>query len=186
MRWLKYLWANEDGFFGIGMGPSAQENQQYGLMSNAGNFGTGQGEGDILKSQNFWSSILSGDQSKISQVLGAPISGINKQGQQQKKTLAEFGNRGGGTNATAGNIDTNSLTAIRDMVSNLTSGAASSLGSLGSSLFGTGVSADATAFGEANTIHDQHAAKMNDIFKSAISVAAAPFTGGASLTGLAS
>ena len=85
--------------FGIGFGPSSQEKNQYGETGALANFATGEGEKDILASDNFWQAILSGDPSKISQVLGPQISGINKRAQQQKKTAGEFGNRGGGTNA---------------------------------------------------------------------------------------
>jgi hypothetical protein len=173
VKLLRYLWENEDGFFGIGMGPSSQEKTQYGDVAGAANFGTSQGEGDILQAQNFWSSILSGDMSKISSVLGPQISAINKQGQQQKKTMFEFGNRGGGTNSAAQSIDDNSLSSIRSMIASLTGGAADKIGSLGTSLFNTGTSADATAFGEANVLHNQNEAKWNDIFKSSAEVAGA-------------
>ena len=98
-RWLWYLWFNEDGFFGIGQGPSGAEKQQYGIMSNLENFGISRGEKDITQAQDFWSAILSGDPTQISKVLGPEISAVNKQTQEAKKTASEFGNRGGGTNA---------------------------------------------------------------------------------------
>jgi len=169
--WLRYLWENQDGFFGIGMGPSRQEQDQYGLLSGAGKFGIGTGESDVLKASNFWSAILSGDMSKISGVLGPELSAINKQGQERKKTMSEFGSRSGGVNATAGAIDTNVLSSIRGMISGLTGGAASSLGSMGTSLFGQGIGATGEAFGEAKTMHDQDQQKWADIFQSIASIA---------------
>lgn len=182
--WLRYLWENEDGFFGVGLGPSSQETGLESALAGAGSFATGEGEGDILASDNFWKAILSGDPGQISKVLGPQMSAINKQGQEAKKTGSEFGNRGGGTNAGMQMTDDKTRTSIDDMISKLTGSAASSLGSQGSGLLSTGVSANNAAFGAANTIHDQKEAKWNDIFKSSISVAAAPFTGGASLSGL--
>jgi hypothetical protein len=181
-QWLKHLWENEDGFFGIGMGPSSQEKQQFGDISSLANFSTAEGEGDINASDSFYKAILSGDPSKISRVLGPAISATNKQGQEQKKTLAEFGNRGGGTNAGAQQIDTNTRTSIDSLIAQLTGNAASALGASGSSLLSAGVSAHEGAFNEANTIHQQQSAQLNDLFKSIASVAAAPFTGGKSLT----
>lgn len=183
MKWILQLWLNlwMPSFFGIGMGPSGDEKSQYGAVAGIANFGTSEGEGDILKSDDFFKSILSGDPSKIAKVLGPQMSTINKQGQQEKKTLSEFGNRGGGTNARAQSIDDTTRTSVDSLISSLTGNAASALGASGSGLLAAGLNAHETAFSEANTIQQQHAAKMNDLFKSIASVAAAPFTGGASL-----
>lgn len=180
-----FLTAGTMLFFGIGMGPSSQETGLESALAGAGSFATGEGEGDILASDNFWKAILSGDPGQISKVLGPQMSAVNKQGQQAKKTANEFGNRGGGTNAGAQMTDDNTRTTIDSMISKLTGSAAGALGSHGSGLLSTGVSANNAAFSAANTIHDQHEAKWNDIIKSSIDVAAAPFTGGASLGGLA-
>ena len=183
--WLRYLWENEDGFFGFGMGPSSQETGLEASLAQAGNFGTSEGEGDILASDQFWKAILSGDPGQISKVLGPQMSAVNKQGQQAKKTASEFGNRGGGTNAGSQMTDDNTRTQIDSMISKLTGDAAGALGSGGRGLLNAGVSATGAAFDASNTIHQQKEAKWNDIFKSSIDVAAAPFTDGASLTGLA-
>src|ERR1700726_4264899 len=97
--WLRYLWENEDGFFGIGMGPSGAQKADAGALGAIGNFGTSEGEADIGASDKFWQAILSGDPGQIARVLGPEISAVNKQGQQAKKTASEFGTRSGGTNA---------------------------------------------------------------------------------------
>ncbi len=165
-KWLRYLWTNEDGFFGIGQGPSGAETSEFNSLAGVGNFDVTQGEEATATANNFWTSILSGDPTKISQVLGPQMSAINKQGQQNKKTLSEFGNRGGGTNAAAQNIDDTTRSSINDLISKLTGGAAGALGASGSSLLAAGASADEGAFSEANTIHQQREAKINDIFKS--------------------
>ena len=170
-RWLGYLWFNEDGFFGIGQGPSGAEKQQYGIMSNLENFGISRGEKDITQAQDFWSAILSGDPTQISKVLGPEISAVNKQTQEAKKTASEFGNRGGGTNAAMQTLDDKSVAAVRSMISNLTGSAAGALGSGGAGLLGMGESAGTAAFGEAQTMQQQQAAMWNDIFKSISKVA---------------
>lgn len=184
MKWLRYLWENEDGFFGIGQGPNKGETGEAGDTGALASFATSTGEGDIGAASGFWKSILSGDPSKIAQVLGPEISGINKQNQQQKKTAGEFGNRSGGTNAVMQASDEKTRGAYNAGVSSLMSGAAGSLGSLGSGLLNTGLSGHEAAFGDQKTIHDEMLAKYNDIFKSITSVAAAPFTGGLSLAGV--
>jgi hypothetical protein len=165
-EWLVYLWENENGFFGIGQGPSRQQQEQYGEMSNLEKFGISTGEKDISKASDFWSSILSGDPTQISKVLGPQISAINKQGQEQKKTASEFGNRGGGTNAFMQTADDRSLAAIRSMISNLTGAGASALGSLGGGLLSVGESAGTAAFSEASTIQQLNQQKWGDIFNS--------------------
>ncbi len=177
MKLLRYLWENEDGFFGIGMAPTSEEKGLLRNLTGTSNFATGEGEGDIKLADNFWKSILSGDPNKISQVLGPQTSSINKQAQQEKKTLSEFGNRGGGTNAAAQGINDSVRTSYQSLLSGLTSGAAGALGSSGSSLLSQGIGANEGAFQEADVIHGQHAAQLNDIFKS-ISEIAGAFAGG--------
>lgn len=178
-KWLRYLWENQDGFFGIGMGPSKQEQSEFGNMASLANFATSKGESDINSADSFWKSILSGDPNKISKVLGPQTSGINKRAQQQKKTASEFGNRSGGTNAFQQEAGEGVRSEYDTMVSGLTGQAASALGASGSSLLAAGASGHEAAFSEANTIQQQKAAKLNDIFKSITSIAAAFVPGGA-------
>jgi hypothetical protein len=168
-------------FFGIGTGPSSQEKSLEAALASAGNFGIGEGEKDILASDNFWKAILSGDPGQIAKVMGPEMSAANKKGQESKKTASEFGNRGGGTNAGAQMTDDKTRSTIDQMISQLTGSAASNLSSSGHGLLNAGIGANQAAFSAAQTIHDQNSAKWNDIFKSAATVAAAPFTGGASL-----
>lgn len=167
--------------FGIGMGPSGQENQQYNNLSGTSGWAANQGQQDISSSDAFMSAILSGDPTKIGQFLGPQERAIQGQAQQKKNTNAEFHNRSGGTNAQNQTIGDQSTQSINDMISQLTGQAVSGLSSSGHSLLNTGVEGFSTAFNEGKTMADQKAAKWNDIFNSAASVAAAPFTGGASL-----
>lgn len=178
LKELRRLHSNEDGFFGIGEGPSGEEKGQYGALAGIANFATGTGEKDISSASDFWHSILSGDPTKISQVLGPQISSINKQGQERKKTTAEFGNRGGGTNAFMQMADTDTRTGVNDLIGSLTGSAASNLGNLGSNLLSTGVGAHEGAFDMSKIIHDQNLARWNDIFKSVADVAGPLLMGG--------
>jgi hypothetical protein len=174
-QWLRYLWTNDDGFFGIGIGPSKQENQQYGDLANLANFSTSRGEGDIASADNFWKSILSGDPGKIARVLGPETSAINNQAQQAKKTASEFHNRGGGTNAGMQMANDQVRSRYDDILSSLTGHAAGALGSMGQGLLSTGAGAHEGAFGEADVLHQQRQAKIGDIFKSITSIAASVF-----------
>lgn len=176
-RWLRYLWANEDGFFGIGMGPNREQKSQYADTANLANFSTAEGEKDILASDQFWQAILSGDPGQISKVLGPAMSGANKRGQETKQTASQFGNRSGGTNAGMQMTDDKTRSSIDTMISQLTGTAAGTLGSTGGGLLSTGLAGHEAAFGQATTIHDENAAKWNDIFKSSMEVASSVMGG---------
>ena len=182
-QWLRYLWMNEDGFFGIGLGPSKEQKAQYGDLANLANFSTGRGEGDIAQADNFWKSILSGDPMKISQVLGPETSAINNQAQEAKKTASEFHNRGGGTNAGMQMAGDEVRKRYDTLLSGLTTGAAGALESSGHNLLGVGVNAHEGAFGEASTIQNLRQQKISDLFKSITSVAASIFGGPGGLFG---
>jgi hypothetical protein len=180
-RWLRYLWTNEDGFFGIGMGPSGGEKTQAGAIGSVANFATSEGMADVGASDKFWRAILSGDPGQISQVLGTAISSANRQGQEAKKTASEFGTRSGGTSAGMQMTDDKTRSDVESLIANLTGKAAGALGSSGSGLLSTGLSGHEAAFDASKTMHDENLAKWNDIFKSTADVAGAAATGGSSL-----
>ncbi len=181
--WLLHhlMFSGTVSFFGLGQGPSGAEKREAGALASIGSFGTGEGEGDILASDNFWKSILSGDPSAISKVLGPEISGINQRGQQEIKTASEFGNRGGGTNASMQMAGDTTRTSVDQLIASLTGKAAGALGASGQNLLSTGLSGHEAAFSAEQTIQQQKAAKWNDIFKSIADVAGGLFTGGGSI-----
>ena len=166
--------------FGIGMGPSKDEKTQYNNLSGASSWSTSHGEADINQSTDFMKSILSGDPGKIGQVLAPQIRGIQDQGQEDLKKASIFGNRSGGTNAFAQTSEDKTRSHVNDLISSLTGSAVSGLNRTGTGLLDTGMSGFSDAFGEAKTMADQHAAKMNDIMKSSEAVVAGVATGGAS------
>lgn len=174
MRFLVQFWMQfviGPSFFGIGVGPSDQEKQQYGNTAGIGSFATSTGEGDISAASDFWKGILSGDQNQLSRILGPQYSNISQRAGQEEKTLSEFGTRSGGTAAAQQQIGDEERRAGAQMEGSVLSGAAENLGNMGSGLLSTGLSADEAAFNEAKTIQDQRAAKANDIFKSISKIA---------------
>ena len=130
------------GFFSSlfgGRNPTLSKDiNQFGPI---GSFATGLGEKNLSQSSDFMSSILSGSQSKIGKVLGPEISNIKGQGMQSKLGAAQFGNRGGGSNATMQSADDTSRASINSMISSLLGSSASGLASSGSSLLGQGMQA---------------------------------------------
>lgn len=163
--------------FGIDMGPSGQENTQYGNLSSASGFATNQGEGDISASDQFMRAILSGDATKTSQALAPQIGAEKKSAQQDIATRSQFGTRSGGT-AAANAASTDKVHSdITSMIAQLTGGAASTLSSTGQGLLGQGMAGSQAAFGEAKTIQDQKAAKINDLISSIASTAGGVLAG---------
>jgi len=179
LKLLRYLWQNEDGFFGIGEGPSSQEKQQYGALGSLASFATNLGEKDLSLSSDYFSDLLSGDPTKVARAAGPQIGAINKQAQEERKTLAELGGRGGGTGASLIRADDATRSRYDALVSELRGGAAGALGAMGGSALATGAAGHESAFSMAKIIHDQRLAKWNDIFKSISQVASAVFGGGA-------
>lgn len=163
--------------FGVGMGPSGEEKQQYQNLSGVSSTVANMGLGDVTQSSDFMKAILSGDPTKIGQVLGPQIKGIKQQGQQQKQTMAQFGTRSGGNTAAANNIDNTTRSTIDDLIASLTGSAVSGLSSQGTSLLGAGIQGFGDAFGQASVMQKQNSAKWNDIFKSIGDVASGVATG---------
>jgi hypothetical protein len=107
---------------------------QTGQLSG---FASGLGQNNTTQGSNFYSSILSGDPTKIGQALAPAISAGQQGAQQQKNQTAQFGNRAGGTNASMQAIDASTRGNITNLVGGLQSGAASTLLNSGQSLLGT-------------------------------------------------
>ena len=157
--------------FGLSVGPSGQEGQQYQNLAGLSNTEANIGLGDLNQSQGFMSAILSGDPAKIGQVLGPQIQGIQGQGQQKIQTNAQFGNRSGGTNASNQTAADTTRSNINNMVSSLTGSAVSGLNNNGLSLTNSAQSGFGTAFNQANTMQQQSAKQWNDLIGGISSVA---------------
>jgi hypothetical protein len=136
------------GFWGSLFGGSNDIlNKDINKTGQIGGFASGLGEGNLAKSSQFYSSILSGDPSQIAKSLGPEIKGIQDRTQQSKNTTAQFGNRSGGNNSSMQMAGDESRSQINQMISSLLGSSASNLGNMGSSLLGTGLSALSTQAG---------------------------------------
>lgn len=177
-------------FFGIGQGPSQGQQTAAANLGSLGEYDTTQGEnvlgtglGDLSNVTGFWNSILSGDPTKISQVLGPQFGVIQGQAQQGIDTAGEFGNRSGGTNASIQNTTNSVRAADQNLIGNLTGAAASNIGNIGSTLLsggegllGQASTTDASAFNAQTTMQQEQAAQWNDIFNSIGQIAGGAIT----------
>lgn len=130
------------GFWGsIFGGSSPTLSSDISQTGSIAGFSTGLGEKNIGQASKFYSDILSGDPTKQAKALAPEISTIQGQKQQQLKSMGEFGNRSGGTNAAAQMAGDKARAAVNDMVAKLLGTSASSLSSIGSNLLSTALSA---------------------------------------------
>jgi hypothetical protein len=123
-------------------GSDSNLSSAMGNTNNLASATSSQGLQNTSAGSNFNLSILSGDKSKIGQALAPEISAGQDQAQQSKKSTSEFGNRGGGTNASNQNVDAATRGNMTKLVGGLQSGSANSLLSSGSSLLSTSLGAD--------------------------------------------
>ena len=131
------------GFFGSLFG--GQNSTLSGDIANAGNtmnFGSALGQSDLQLGSDFYKTLLNGSPEAIGKLLGPQISNIQKQGQQQLNTGAEFGNRSGGTNAAGQqNMDTQRAD-VESMISQLTGQAAGAVTGIGENALSLGLNAN--------------------------------------------
>lgn len=152
--------------FGLGQGITGEQKDSYqGIYGNAG-YASNLGQNLLNQGTDFMSSILSGDPTKVSQVLAPQITGIKDRAQQQKNQIAEFGNRSGGMNSAASGIDTDVNRQITDLVGTLTGNAATNLEGVGSNLLSQGSQGFDNSFLAASQMQKQNASKWNDIIGS--------------------
>jgi hypothetical protein len=124
-----------DSLFG---GSSSNLNTLIGQYGQAGASELGQGQKNQNQAGNFFSSILSGDSSKVSQALSPQISAAKTSAQQQNATNAQFGTRSGGTAASTAATSDKVHSDITNLIGSLTNSSASNLASLGSTQVGQG------------------------------------------------
>lgn len=137
-----FQWRCAIGFFSALFGGSSPElNKNISEYGQVGGWATGQGQADVGKSSKFWSDILSGDSSKISQSLAPQIGAAKSSAQQENKTRSEFGNRSGGTAASNAMTSDKTHSDITSLIGSLTGSSASNLGSIGESMLSTGLGA---------------------------------------------
>jgi len=96
------------------------------------------GEKSVQQGLDWNSDILSGDPTKIAMALAPEIRAGQDQVNQQAQQNAQFHNRGGGTNASTQNAQTNERGNIIDLIGGLQKGAASTLTGAGENLLNMG------------------------------------------------
>lgn len=116
-------------------------NQGINQAGQIAGFGQSQGEGLLTSAGNFFQGLMGGNPAQTAKLLAPQIQANQQQAQQQKQTMAQFGNRSGGTNAAAQTIDDQTRANISNMISNLTGQAAGSAAQMGQGLLNTGISA---------------------------------------------
>lgn len=99
-------------------------NSLAGYSSNTGEQGTN-------AAMNYNLGILSGDPTQVAQTLAPEIKTLGEQAQQNKNTVAQFGNRGGGMNSVMANLDDATRAKLISLMGGLRQGAAGQLGQLG-------------------------------------------------------
>jgi len=155
------------GFFGgLFSGSNPTLNTDISQSGQISDYGTNLGEGDLTQASNFFSGLLSGDPSKIGQILGPQLSDIQKQGQQQIQTNAQFGNRSGGTNASNQQNMDSQRQQVEQLIAQLTGSAASGLTGIGQNALSTGLNANEVQEAESQ---QRLANIQNSIFGQAIS-----------------
>ena len=114
-------------FTGSSPGVSTATNNLNSLAGYAGNTG----QTDTNAASGYDLGILSGDPTKVAQTLAPEIKAGQDQAQQNKNTVAQFGNRGGGMNSVMAGLDDATRGKLISLMGSLRQGAAGQLGNLG-------------------------------------------------------
>ena len=133
---------------------------QKGLGSLAG-YSSGVGEQGTNAAMNYNQGILSGDPTQVAQTLAPEIKTLGEQAQQNKNTVSQFGNRGGGMNSVMAGVDDATRAKLISLMGGLRQGAAQQLGQLGTQNLQLGQQGNMDA---AKLAQQQHENMMNSIF----------------------
>ena len=139
----------------------SQQLQSYGDLNDV--FSTLQGYGkklmgrgdtqaqagaqDTGQASKYYSSILSGNPAAVNAAAAPEINAITGQANQQKKELANFGNRSGGKVAAGQNISAGTRGAIADTIAGQRSGAAGAKAGIGAGETSAGTASTGQAIG---------------------------------------
>jgi hypothetical protein len=130
------------GFFGSLFGGSNPTlNQGLKQAGQTSTWANAKGQGLTGQAGDFYSALLSGDPKAMSKIMAPQIGTMQKQGQQQKQKMAQFGTRSGGTTAYGQTIDDQTRANVASMISNLTAQGAAGAAGMGQSLIDTGLNA---------------------------------------------
>src|SRR5258708_2746782 len=113
----------------------------FGGLSKAGGNLIGAGSSDTGKASKYYSAILSGNPAAVMQAAAPEINTIGKTADAQKKDIANFGNRTGGTNQTSQAISTTNRGQVADVISGKRDSAAGAEAGIGAGETGAGIGA---------------------------------------------
>jgi hypothetical protein len=137
------------GLFGVGGSAAKTDRKQqltsWGDLQQLFNFGsktgkqqTTEGGSGLSDSLNYFKSLMSGNPTKMSQVLAPQISTIQGQAAQTRSTASAFGNRSGGTNATTQATENAATQSIQQLFELLGPDAAKEVATIGAGEEGLG------------------------------------------------
>ena len=118
-------------FPGLFTGNNPTLNKDVTQMGDLAGYSSGIGKEGTTADMNYNLGILSGDPSKVAETEAPEIKQAQDQAQQNKNTVAQFGNRGGGMNAVMAGLDDATRAKLLALTGGLRQGAAANAGALG-------------------------------------------------------
>lgn len=137
-------------------------------MGDLAGYSTGVGEKGTTAALNYDLGLLSGDPSKVAQTLAPEQQQIQTQAGQNRNTVAQFGNRGGGMNAVMAGLDDATRAKLLALTGGLRQGAAANAGNLGTANLGL---AQSGTMNQAQLSQEQLQNYINSILGKGISTA---------------
>lgn len=122
----------------------ALEAQEASNAATGGKFGSEfltSAQGNLNSAQNFWQSILNGNQGSTATALAPTINNINSQSAAAEKSALEFTPRGGGQSEIAASIPYQRANAVTGAITNLAAQAPNELAQIGTAEGSLGTSA---------------------------------------------
>lgn len=154
------------GWTDLFTGNNSTPNKDTSQLGDLAGYSSGVGQQGTTADLNYNLGILSGDPTKVAQTLSPEIQQAQNQAQQNKNTVAQFGNRGGGMNAVMAGLDDQTRAKLLSLAGGLRQGAAGELGRLGTSNLQMSAS---DALNQAKLAQQQHENMMNGLFGKALS-----------------
>ena len=154
---------------------------EQGELGGLGTTETSTGTTATNAAQGYYGGILSGNPEEIAQTLAPEISSGATQVQQNANANAQFGNRSGGTNSSTQAAQSNERGNIINLTGQLQQGAAAGEAGLGTNLLSQASTNINDQAGLAKQAQQTQLSEIGQVANGAGEIAAAPFTGGASL-----
>ena len=111
-------------------------NKDQNQIGSLAVYSTGVGEKGTTGALNYDLGLLSGYPTKVAQAMAPETMEAQQQAQQNKNTVAQFGNRGGGMNAVMAGLDDATRAKLLALTGHLRQGAAANAGQLGTANLG--------------------------------------------------